>query len=51
MDPRTGETVYRRYYHVFAEGELAALCALVPACRVQDVYFDKGNWAAVLEVR
>jgi len=51
VDPRTGETVYRRYYHVFAEGELAALCALVPACRVQDVYFDKGNWAAVLEVR
>ena len=48
VDPRTGETVYRRYYHVFAEGELETLCAQVPSCRVHHVYFDKGNWAAEL---
>jgi tRNA (uracil-5-)-methyltransferase TRM9 len=41
--------VYQRYYHLFKQGELAALCAAVgDGAVVERVFFDKENWCAVL---
>ena len=42
-DERKNATVLKRYCHVFAEGELRALVA--GAARVDECYYDEGNWA------
>lgn len=45
---KSGERFFR-YYHVFQEGELAELCAEVPAATIKEIYYDQGNWCAILE--
>ena len=42
-DERKNATVLKRYCHVFAEGELRGLVAT--AARVDECYYDEGNWA------
>ena len=42
-DAAKNATVLQRYCHVYAEGELAALVAA--HARVDDAYYDEGNWA------
>lgn len=39
---------FLRYYHVFQENELAKLCAEVPAVMIKEIYYDQGNWCAIL---
>ncbi|KFQ29801.1 PREDICTED: alkylated DNA repair protein alkB homolog 8, partial [Merops nubicus] len=41
--------IFHRYYHVFCEGELEALCRSLDCVRVQKSYYDQGNWCVVLE--
>lgn len=41
--------LFHRYYHVFRQGELEALCKRVPDCDVRKSYHDQGNWCVVLE--
>ncbi|XP_056183619.1 alkylated DNA repair protein alkB homolog 8 isoform X2 [Falco biarmicus] len=41
--------VFHRYYHVFCEGELEAVCRTLDCVRVQKSYYDQGNWCVVLE--
>ncbi|NXD84311.1 ALKB8 protein, partial [Halcyon senegalensis] len=41
--------VFHRYYHVFSEGELEAVCRSLDCVRVQRSYYDQGNWCVVLE--
>lgn len=41
-------TVYR-YYHVFTQAELLALCEKAGGMRVLECYFDCNNWAVVLQ--
>ncbi|NXK77068.1 ALKB8 protein, partial [Amazona guildingii] len=41
--------VFHRYYHVFCEGELEAVCRSLDCVRVQRSYYDQGNWCVVLE--
>ncbi|XP_050768512.1 alkylated DNA repair protein alkB homolog 8 isoform X1 [Gymnogyps californianus] len=41
--------VFHRYYHVFCEGELEAVCRSLDCVRVQKSYYDQGNWCVVLE--
>ncbi|CAM9608747.1 unnamed protein product [Lampetra planeri] len=41
--------IYHRYYHVFREGELEALCARLDGARVLESYYDQGNWCVVVE--
>ncbi|NXI53946.1 ALKB8 protein, partial [Chloroceryle aenea] len=41
--------VFHRYYHVFCEGELEAMCRSLDCVRVQRSYYDQGNWCVVLE--
>ena len=42
-DERKNATVLKRYCHVFEAGELEALVA--GAARVDECYYDEGNWA------
>lgn len=42
-DAHTGGT-HKRYYHVFEQEELRKLCEALPGLRVQDYYYDDGNW-------
>ncbi|XP_069825857.1 alkylated DNA repair protein alkB homolog 8 isoform X2 [Dendropsophus ebraccatus] len=42
-------SVYHRYYHVFREGELEALCSRVSGVTVRHSYHDQGNWCVILE--
>ncbi|NWQ91653.1 ALKB8 protein, partial [Burhinus bistriatus] len=41
--------VFHRYYHVFREGELEAVCRSLDCVRVQKSYYDQGNWCVILE--
>jgi alkylated DNA repair protein alkB family protein 8 len=47
-DKADGQT-YHRYYHVFKQGELEALCGEVDSCVVKHTYYDQGNWCVVLQ--
>ncbi|KAK7500596.1 hypothetical protein BaRGS_00008171 [Batillaria attramentaria] len=47
-DPRDDAT-FHRYYHVFRQGELEALCAEVADCSIKSSYYDQGNWCVVLQ--
>ncbi|KAM4796108.1 tRNA (carboxymethyluridine(34)-5-O)-methyltransferase ALKBH8 [Rhinophrynus dorsalis] len=42
-------SVYHRYYHVFCEGELEALCSKLDNITTQQSYHDQGNWCAILQ--
>ena len=42
-------STFHRYYHMFHEGELEALCGCVEGCVVAKSYHDQGNWCVVLE--
>ena len=48
LDEAKGAVVFRRYYHLFAAGELAALASRVPGLRLEAEFFDASNW--VIEV-
>lgn len=41
--------VYRRFYHLFGEGELDKLCEHVEGINVVCSYYDKGNWCIVIK--
>jgi hypothetical protein len=41
-------TVFKRYCHVYTEGELRELLQSVPGCQIRDEYYDTGNWCAVV---
>jgi alkylated DNA repair protein alkB homolog 8 len=41
--------VFKRYYHLFAEGELDALATDVPGVRVCYSLYDASNWVIVFE--
>lgn len=41
--------VYKRYYHMFREGELDALVNSVAGARTIHSFFDKSNWCVIFE--
>ncbi|GMR43720.1 hypothetical protein PMAYCL1PPCAC_13915, partial [Pristionchus mayeri] len=43
------EETFLRFYHVFAEGELAELMQLVEGLRLESVELEQGNYVAVFE--
>lgn len=49
VNPPSNPQLFHRYYHVFRQGELEALCKRVPNCAVIKSYYDQGNWCVVLE--
>ncbi|KAL3879966.1 hypothetical protein ACJMK2_032242 [Sinanodonta woodiana] len=42
-------STFHRFYHVFKQGELEALCRELECCKVINSYYDQGNWAVMLE--
>lgn len=44
-------TLHHRYYHIFKEGELEALCSSIDSCHVLRSYYDQGNWCVVITKR
>jgi alkylated DNA repair protein alkB family protein 8 len=46
---KEGNLIFQRYCHVYKEGELEALCACVPGCKLIESGWDKGNWFVQLE--
>ncbi|KAM9319811.1 tRNA (carboxymethyluridine(34)-5-O)-methyltransferase ALKBH8 [Gastrophryne carolinensis] len=42
-------SVHHRFYHVFREGELEALCRKLDDVTVLQTYYDQGNWCVILE--
>ncbi|RWS30877.1 hypothetical protein B4U80_02411 [Leptotrombidium deliense] len=40
---------YFRYYHVFKEGELNELLTSVANITVLEIYYDNGNWCAIIQ--
>jgi len=42
-----GDQVYMRYYHVFEEEELEALVGKIDGLKVEDSYYDQGNWCVI----
>ncbi|XP_070553831.1 tRNA (carboxymethyluridine(34)-5-O)-methyltransferase alkbh8-like [Ptychodera flava] len=41
--------VYHRFYHVFKEGELEALCEECQDVKIVKSYYDRGNWCVIIE--
>lgn len=41
--------IFHRYYHVFYEGELELACKTLDCIKLQESYYDQGNWCVVLE--
>lgn len=45
---RKGGDTFFRYYHVFENGELEAICSNFPVI-VEKSYYDQGNWCIILQ--
>ncbi|XP_046565947.1 alkylated DNA repair protein alkB homolog 8-like [Haliotis rubra] len=50
-DVKTGSdaSTFHRFYHVFTEGELQALCQSVGGAQIVRSFYDQGNWCVVLQ--
>ena len=44
VDRQKSSIVFKRYYHLFDEGELGGLVAAAPSLQVDTVFYDKSNW-------
>lgn len=47
IDRDKGSVVYKRFYHLFEEGELKDLVNDIPYLRVQTTFYDKSNWCCI----
>ena len=47
-EDKVEEKLFHRFYHVFIKGELEELCSHVHYVKVEDTYFDCGNWCIIL---
>lgn len=47
-DDEKQAVVYKRYYHLFVEGELQKLLKDIPHVKVVDSFYDRDNWCVVL---
>ncbi|KAK9867667.1 hypothetical protein WJX84_002914 [Apatococcus fuscideae] len=48
FDEKKQTLVFRRYYHLFEEAELADLVGQVEGAQVEDCFYDKSNWCVVM---
>ena len=44
-----GDREFKRFYHVFQQGELESLIEQVDSLKVSDSYYDQGNWCCIFE--
>lgn len=47
IDRGTSSVVFKRYYHLFEEGELDGLMARVPGVTLTASFYDKSNWCCI----
>ena len=47
IDRGTSSVVFKRYYHLFEEGELDGLVARVPNVTLTASFYDKSNWCCI----
>ncbi len=47
IDRAKGTVVFKRYYHLFDEGELNSLVLQVPGVSISDSFYDKSNWCVI----
>lgn len=43
------DKTFLRFYHVFDENELEALCSEIKTISVVKSYYDQGNWCVIFE--
>lgn len=43
-----GQKRHLRYYHVFKENELDTLFAQIEGLKIEDSYYDRGNWCIIV---
>mmetsp|Transcript_7559 Transcript_7559/g.21444 ORF Transcript_7559/g.21444 Transcript_7559/m.21444 type:complete len:648 (+) Transcript_7559:194-2137(+) len=43
-----GSIMFKRYYHLFREGELSRLAAKLEGCAVESEFFDASNWCVII---
>lgn len=48
-DEDKNAVVYKRYYHLFIEGELQKLLSDVPNTEIIDTFYNRDNWCVVLQ--
>eukprot|EP00761_Pharyngomonas_kirbyi_P001734 gb/GECH01001738.1/.p1 GENE.gb/GECH01001738.1/~~gb/GECH01001738.1/.p1 ORF type:complete len:266 (+),score=63.88 gb/GECH01001738.1/:1-798(+) len=48
-DSSRNTVVYKRYYHLFKEGELTGLIDTISGCQVVKSFFEKDNWVVIIE--
>ncbi|KAK9865001.1 hypothetical protein WJX84_004818 [Apatococcus fuscideae] len=48
FDEQKQTLVFRRYYHLFEEGELSELVSSIEAAHVAECFYDKSNWCVVM---
>lgn len=49
IDRAKRTVVFKRYYHLFDQGELDSLVLQVPSVRIEDSFYDKSNWCVIYE--
>lgn len=47
VDREKGSVVFKRYYHLFEEGELEGLIGAVPCLEAEASFYDKSNWCCI----
>ncbi|CAD8149645.1 unnamed protein product [Paramecium octaurelia] len=49
IDDQKKTVVYKRYYHVFKQGEIEELLSEMPGFKIVNNYYDHANWVVVLQ--
>jgi ubiquinone/menaquinone biosynthesis C-methylase UbiE len=49
LDENDKDIIHKRYYHFFNTGELEDLCLRAGNCIIERSYFDKENWAVIVQ--
>lgn len=49
VDAKKGTIVFKRYYHLFGEGEMEALVGQVGGVEALDCFYDASNWVIIFE--
>ena len=45
----TSPPIFLRYYHVFEDDEIKDMCSTLSSVKIEDYYYDQGNWCVLLE--
>lgn len=49
INPESGATIYKRYYHLFKEGELEDLISSLEGVEIVKSYLERENWCVIIK--